>query len=90
VKGIDPPAELWDLEPARIVGVTLKPELLAAIRERRVRQMRGSARSYADLEDVYEELDQAEDSAVRANRLRLLLDVRDTVGRLGDFSQLPL
>jgi glycyl-tRNA synthetase beta chain len=31
----------------------------------------------------------AEDAAVRANRLRLLLDVRDLVGRLGDFSQIP-
>ncbi len=31
----------------------------------------------------------AEDSAVRANRLRLLLDVRDTLGALGDFSQIP-
>ena len=30
-----------------------------------------------------------EDQAVRANRLRLLLDVRDTLGRLGDFSQIP-
>jgi glycyl-tRNA synthetase beta chain len=30
-----------------------------------------------------------EDVAVRANRLRLLLDVRDTLGRLGDFSQIP-
>ena len=30
----------------------------------------------------------AEDSAVRANRLRLLLDVRDTLGVLGDFSQI--
>lgn len=60
VKGIEPPAELWDVEPARVVGVTLKPELLADIRERRVRQMRGGARSYADLEDVYDELDQAE------------------------------
>jgi glycyl-tRNA synthetase beta chain len=30
-----------------------------------------------------------EDEAVRANRLRLLLDVRDTLGRLGDFSQIP-
>ena len=29
------------------------------------------------------------DEAVRANRLRLLLDVRDTLGRLGDFSQIP-
>ena len=31
----------------------------------------------------------ADDTAVRANRLRLLLDVRDVVGRLGDFSQIP-
>ena len=30
-----------------------------------------------------------EDLAVRGNRLRLLLDVRDTLGRLGDFSQIP-
>jgi tetrameric-type glycyl-tRNA synthetase beta subunit len=30
-----------------------------------------------------------EDVAVRANRLRLLLDVRETLGRLGDFSQIP-
>jgi glycyl-tRNA synthetase beta chain len=31
----------------------------------------------------------AEDPAVRANRLRLLLDVRDALGRLGDFAQIP-
>ena len=31
----------------------------------------------------------AEDRAIRANRLRLLLDVRDAVGMLGDFSQIP-
>jgi glycyl-tRNA synthetase beta chain len=31
----------------------------------------------------------AEDEAVRANRLRLLLDVRDTLGALADFSQIP-
>ena len=31
----------------------------------------------------------ADDSAVRQNRLRLLLDVRDTLGQLGDLSQLP-
>jgi len=30
-----------------------------------------------------------EDSSVRANRLRLLLDVRDAVGALGDLSQIP-
>jgi glycyl-tRNA synthetase beta chain len=31
----------------------------------------------------------AEDKAVRANRLRLLLNVRDTLGRLGELSQIP-
>ncbi|HLM34026.1 MAG TPA: glycine--tRNA ligase subunit beta [Gaiellaceae bacterium] len=31
----------------------------------------------------------ARDDAVRANRLRLLLDVRDAVGALGDLSQIP-
>ena len=31
----------------------------------------------------------AEDSAVRANRLALLGQLRDEVGRLGDFSQIP-
>ena len=31
----------------------------------------------------------ADDSAVRGNRLRLLLNVRDTLGRLGELSQIP-
>jgi glycyl-tRNA synthetase beta chain len=31
----------------------------------------------------------AEDPALRQNRLRLLLDVRDTLGALGDLSQIP-
>jgi regulator of PEP synthase PpsR (kinase-PPPase family) len=60
VKGIEPPPELWEVERARVVGVTLQAELLAQIRERRVRQMRGTTRSYADLADIYEELDWAE------------------------------
>ena len=31
----------------------------------------------------------ADDAELRANRLRLLLDVRDALGRLGDFSLIP-
>jgi glycyl-tRNA synthetase beta subunit len=31
----------------------------------------------------------ADDANLRANRLRLLLDVRDALGRLGDFSLIP-
>ena len=42
------------------------------------------------MERFFEEvLVMAEDEGVRANRLRLLLDVRDTLGALGDFSQIP-
>ncbi len=44
----------------------------------------------APLEQFFEDvLVMAEDEAVRKNRLRLLLDVRDTLGQLGDLSQLP-
>ena len=42
------------------------------------------------MERFFEEvLVMADDEAVRANRLRLLLDVRDTLRALGDFSQIP-
>jgi [pyruvate, water dikinase]-phosphate phosphotransferase / [pyruvate, water dikinase] kinase len=60
VMGFEPPEELWEIEPARVVGVTLQAELLAEIRKRRVRQMRGSTRSYAELSEIYEELEHAE------------------------------
>ena len=60
VKGIDPPEGLWQVDQARVVGVTLPAEMLAEIRGRRVRDMRSSTRAYARLEDVYEELDLAD------------------------------
>jgi glycyl-tRNA synthetase beta chain len=44
----------------------------------------------APLERFFEDvLVMADDAAVRANRLRLLLDVRDTIGRLGDLAEIP-
>ncbi len=60
VNGIEPPAALWEIDPARVVGVTIQPELLAEIRERRVRDMRGSTKTYANLVEVYEELEFAD------------------------------
>jgi regulator of PEP synthase PpsR (kinase-PPPase family) len=60
VKGIDPPRELWEIDPARIVGLTIDAEALAAIRSRRVRDMRSSGGRYAELNDIYEELEEAE------------------------------
>jgi hypothetical protein len=60
VKGIEPPASLFEVDPARIVGVTIRPELLTEIRARRVREMRGTTRAYADPVEVYEELEHAD------------------------------
>jgi glycyl-tRNA synthetase beta chain len=42
------------------------------------------------LDRFFEEvLVMAEDPAIRENRLRLLLDVRDTLRGLGDLGQIP-
>jgi regulator of PEP synthase PpsR (kinase-PPPase family) len=60
VRGIEPPEELWAVEPAKIVGLTIDAEALHGIRRERVRQMRASKRAYAELVEIYEELDHAE------------------------------
>ncbi len=60
VKGVEPPAALFEIDRAKIVGLTIDPERLAEIREHRVRSMGAPRRKYADLEAVFEELDKAE------------------------------
>jgi regulator of PEP synthase PpsR (kinase-PPPase family) len=60
VKGIAPPKELWEIDSAKVVGLTIDATALAGIRSRRVRDMRSSKRRYADLNDIYEELEEAE------------------------------
>jgi hypothetical protein len=61
VKSIEPPKELFEIEPAKIVGLTIDPNRLAEIRRARVRTMGGGARNrqYAELMEIYEELEQA-------------------------------
>jgi len=62
VKGIEPPKELFEIPQAKIVGLTIDPNRLAEIRRARVRTMGGGARNrqYAELTEIYEELEQAE------------------------------
>jgi regulator of PEP synthase PpsR (kinase-PPPase family) len=60
VKGIEPPKELWDVDRARIVGLTIDALALAEIRGERARGMRGGGR-YAALDAIYEELEYAEE-----------------------------
>jgi regulator of PEP synthase PpsR (kinase-PPPase family) len=56
VKGIEPPEELFGIDAARIVGLTIDAHRLAEIRSARIQQM-GGDRSYANLNEIYEELE---------------------------------
>jgi regulator of PEP synthase PpsR (kinase-PPPase family) len=60
VKGIDPPSELFEVDPAKIVGLKIDAKRLAEIRKSRSRRMGGSNHRYSKLLEVYEELEQAE------------------------------
>lgn len=59
VKGITPPPELFDVDPLKIVGLTIDAERLGEIRSARVRGMGGENRRYSELLEIYEELDVA-------------------------------
>jgi regulator of PEP synthase PpsR (kinase-PPPase family) len=61
VPGVEPPRELEDIDPAKVVGVTIDAETLAEIRSERARGMRGAKRRYADLAEIYAELERAEE-----------------------------
>jgi regulator of PEP synthase PpsR (kinase-PPPase family) len=58
VKGIEPPADLFRIDRAKIVGLTIDAARLAEIRSERAKLMQGGGR-YAELNAVYEELDYA-------------------------------
>jgi [pyruvate, water dikinase]-phosphate phosphotransferase / [pyruvate, water dikinase] kinase len=60
VAGIEPPKELFDVDPAKVVGLTLEASRLAEIRSERARGMRTSSRRYAGLVEIYDELEYAE------------------------------
>ena len=58
VRRIEPPRELFEVDPAKVVGLTIDAAALARIRRDRARAM-GGARRYAELEDIYDELEHA-------------------------------
>jgi regulator of PEP synthase PpsR (kinase-PPPase family) len=63
VKGIEPPAELFTIDPVKVVGLTIDAERLAEIRTSRLRALGGGPRAnrrYAELLEIYDELEQAE------------------------------
>lgn len=76
VQGIDPPAELFEIDPRRAVGLTVDPEHLLNHRQRRQRRMGlADAGRYADPAQVYEEVEAARRLFRRAGFA--ILDVTD-------------
>ena len=59
VRGIELPQELFEIDPAKIVGLTIAAERLLDIRTARVRSMGASKKRYAELEVIYAELEEA-------------------------------
>lgn len=59
VGGIELPDELFEIDPAKIVGLTIDADRLLEIRTARVRSMGAPRKRYAELESIYEELDEA-------------------------------
>lgn len=61
VKGIAPPDELFRIDQAKVVGLTIAAERLAEIRRERARLMQAARQQYAGLVAIHEELAQAAD-----------------------------
>jgi regulator of PEP synthase PpsR (kinase-PPPase family) len=57
--GVEPPAELFEVEQGRIFGLMSKPEILADIRHRRLGNAIEVAGEYADPSFVQEDLDES-------------------------------
>jgi regulator of PEP synthase PpsR (kinase-PPPase family) len=60
VQGIEPPEELFAVEPWKLVGLTIDANRLAEFRQARARNFGGTARQYAELVNIYDELAAAE------------------------------
>src|SRR5437773_2238678 len=60
VKGIEPPSALFDVDSTKIVGLTIDAVRLQEIRRQRAARLGGNQRAYAQLLEIYAELEQAE------------------------------
>ena len=59
VRGIEPPSALFGVDQSKVVGLSIEASRLAEIRQARARNL-GGAKKYAQLVEIYEELEHAE------------------------------
>ena len=62
VKGIEPPSALFDIDPTKVVGLTIDAQRLHEIRRQRAARLGGNQRAYAELVEIYAELEQAKET----------------------------
>jgi regulator of PEP synthase PpsR (kinase-PPPase family) len=75
VKGIEPPRELFEIAPEKVVALIIDGRRLSEIRSNRLRHLRQSPRgSYADFDKIEEELDYSR-QLFRRNPAWMLIDV---------------
>ncbi len=89
---LDPKLATDEAELALIEALAgISPRISASLESREFDgALAAAAELRAPVDRFFDEvLVMADDAQVRANRLRLLLDVRDAVGALGDLSQIP-
>ena len=60
VREVEPPKALFEIDRTKIVGLTIDAERLAEIRTARARNMGAGKKQYAELLQIYEELEHAE------------------------------
>ena len=60
VKGIEPPQQLFEIDPLKVVSLTIEAGRLAEIRGQRARRLGGNNHRYARLVEIYDELEAAE------------------------------
>jgi len=73
---VDPPEQLFDIDPRRIFGLMTNAELLIDIRQERMREMRTFVPRYAEREAVEEELTEARSFMRRLGCLVIRTDNR--------------
>jgi hypothetical protein len=76
VRVVEPPAGLFKIEPTKSVGLTIDPQRLADIRQVRARHIGASRRTYADMAEIFEELEHA--TGIHRRLGCPVLDVTDT------------
>ena len=59
VLGLEPPRQLFKLPRKRVVGLVVKPERLAALRQARVEHLGVGSLGYADLDNIHQEMSYA-------------------------------